>query len=195
MQRLGLRIPIRVLIAALLTAAGVFSIGCASRGQVQLTSYKDPYFPENQRIAFDECVFRKDGGGDYLVVGYLGAWQPPGMDQAVEQWLEIRTFWQPRPGKTRDDPSGTTATLRLVLASENGRVVYTGAGFVFPSTDRFSKRMEFSIEGARLSPESTSGSTSELLGEIRLQGKITAEPDDHRAVDLSRQIDLLTRPR
>ncbi|MCC6361062.1 MAG: hypothetical protein IT450_20160 [Phycisphaerales bacterium] len=194
MQRLGHRIHQRTLIAAVLTAASLLT-GCASRGQVQLTSFKDPYFPENQRIAFDECVFRKDGGGDFLVVGYLGAWQPPGMDQPVEQWLEIRTFWQPKPGKTRDDPSGTTATLRLVLADENGCVVYTGAGFVFPSTIRFSKRMEFSIEGARLSPDSTSGSTTELLGEIRLQGKITADPDDHRAIDLSRQVDLLTRPR
>lgn len=187
--------PLRVLIAALLAAAGAFSSGCTSRGEVRLTSYKDPYFPENQRVAFDECVFRRDAGGDYLVVSYLGDWEAPGMDRAVEQWLEIRTFWQPKPGKTRDDPSGTTATLRLVLAGENGRVVYTGAGFVYPSTIRFSRRMEFSIEGARLSPESTSGSTPELLGEIRLNGKLTAVPDDHRAVDLSREVELLTRPR
>lgn len=181
-------------IALLLVAALPGLGGCANRGSMKLTSFKDAYFPENHQFAFDECVFRKDAGGDYLVVGYLGAWQPAGIDQPVEQWLEIRTFWQPKPGKTRDDPSGTSATLRLVIAGASGRVVYTGAGFVYPSTVRFSKRMEFSIEGARLSPDSTSGSTPEFLGEIRLDGKLSAEPNAYRAVDLSRQIEVLLRP-
>lgn len=178
-----------------LCAAALLSAGCASRGKVALQSYKDAYFPETHEIAFDECVFRKDAGGDFLVVGYLGAWQPPDLDHPVEQWLEIHTFWRPKPGKTRDNPTGTSATLRLVLADDKGRVVYSGAGFVYPSTSRFTKRMQFSIEGARLSPESTSGDTHEFLGEIRLNGKITADPDEHRAIDLARQIDVLLRPR
>lgn len=179
---------------AALCAAILLVSGCAGRTRVNLTSYKDAYFPENQSFVFDECVFRQDSGGDFLVVGYLGAWQPAGIDHPVEQWLEIRTFWRPRPGKTRDNPTGTSATIRLIVAGESGRVVYNGAGFVYPSTIRFSKRMNFSIEGARLSPESTSGSTPEVLGEIRLDGRITADPNDHRAVDLSRQMDLLLKP-
>lgn len=186
--------PLRIL-AALICAAALLGGGCTSRGKVELKSYKDAYFPENHAIAFDECVFRKDAGGDFVVVGYLGAWQPPDLDHPVEQWLEIRTFWQPKPGKTRDNPTGTSATLRLILSDASGRVVYSGAGFVYPSTVRFSKKMQFSIEGAELSPESTTGDTREFLGDIRINGKITAEADEYRAVDLSRQVDLLLRPR
>ena len=166
-------------------AAGL-SAGCAT-STVLLVSYKDPYFPERIHIALSDGACWTDASGD-IHAAARGTTQTA--QGTATHYLCIHRFWSPKPGKTHAEESMTDATLRYCVSTENGVLVYTGTGFVFPKK-RLTGGLEINIESARLRLESRSGDLPDIFGNSRLTGTLLARDDPDAAADLIRQAELL----
>lgn len=179
--RLAAVLPALVLLGALL--------GCHSGGaRLKLTSFKDPYFPEEYTLELAQCVFRVAPGGDLHVAGRAETRDAHG--RPLTQFLHVHVYWQPQPGKTPADASATNALLRYVVAGADGVAVYAGTSFAFPKYVR-GDRLRLTLEKGRLLPQTTSGDLPEFLGSTSLAGRLLADPDPGVAAQLVREMDLL----
>lgn len=169
-----------------LAAAAGFCAGCA-QSAVTFVSYKDPYFPEPYRVAFKDCAYWIDAGGDIHAVGRATQETESG---TLTQYLHVRLFWRPKPGKTFTNSTATDATLRYVVAGDNGTVTYAGTGFAFPK-QKFGGAMEFGIESGYLRIESHTGEVPDLFGDTRLSGTFVAHKDAGTAANMIRDAQLL----
>jgi hypothetical protein len=168
----------------------LFLSACARpTASLQLTSYKDPYFPETYDVKLADCAYYVGPGGDYHIAG-RASHTPDDGGGAITQLLHVHMFWKPWPGKTFDNPTTVDATIRYAIVTERGAAVYSGTGFVYPKKRRFSDDVIAKVEVARLSLESESGDPPELLGSARLAGKLMAKDDASLALDIRRQLDL-----
>ncbi len=162
--------------------------GCQARdSRLEVTSLRDPYFPETYTLALDDCHYHVDGGGDILVGAVthqgLGDGQMP-----VEQVLTLRVYWRPRPGKTHDDPSTSDALIDYGIYTENGMVRYEGTAFAYVNRPDASGRRRVDLENARLKIRDTHGQAPDVLGGARLRGVLYAEADSNAALSLSRRL-------
>ncbi len=180
--------PARALtVAALLCALG-YAAGCRSTGHdLTITSYEDPYFPETYTLTLDSCTYHIDGAGDYRIAGHSAA-TFDGSDDTVDQYLCLRLFRRPHPGKTGDDSTSINATIRLAIVTPAGVAVYSGTAYVYPSKARIGSSLKLDIESARLRLETAVGDAPALLGDAKLVGRIVARHDSGRAIETSNEV-------
>ena len=178
------------LMGAILVVSLGWSAAC-SRPAVglELTSYKDPYAPTSDRIVLDECAYRVDAAGGQHIAGRAKSGATGLEGGAVTRLLHVHVFWQPRPGHTFANSTGTNATLRYVVATPDGAALYTGTGFVYARQLR-DGTLKAKIESARLRLESQVGTAPESLGETSLSGTLMAPEDAHATLDVVRQLEL-----
>ena len=94
--------------------------GCATRESwLQITSYRDPYFPESFRVVFDQAAYRVDPGGDHQIVARSTRSDAAAAGRSSS--FCMCTSSETRPGKTHDDASGVDAHA-VVVASTPARV-------------------------------------------------------------------------
>jgi hypothetical protein len=169
----------------------LFLLGCTRPSAfLEITSYKDAYFPETYVVTLADCAYYVDSGGDYHVVGRaVRTPEEPG-GGTIEQLLHVHLFWKPWPGKTFDDPSSVDAILRYAIVTDAGVALYSGTGFVYPRKRWMSEDVIARIEEARLRLDSQTGDSPELLGDARLAGTLVAKRNRSLAVDLRRRLDL-----
>ena len=169
-----------------LAALGALLTGCGLKPSVvQLVSYKDPYFPEPYRVELRDCTYRIDASRDVHVIARAAH----DSDEATTQYLHLHVYWRPHPGKTPADATTSDATLRYVVASENGVAVYTGTGFALLRR-RWGDRLEVALESARLHLTSKTGDLPDPLGETRISGKLWARADAAATVAVDREMTL-----
>lgn len=179
------RFPVQTVI---LVCAVAGLAGCRSTGyELKITSYEDPYFPETYSLTLDSCAYHIDGGGDYRIAGHSAA-ALDGSDDTVDQYLCLRLFRRPKPGKTGDDRTSIDATIRLALATKNGVAVYSGTAYVFPRHAPIGSSLKLDIESARLRLETAVGDAPALLGDAKLVGKIVAQRDSGAAIETSNRV-------
>ena len=184
----------RSLLFATLAALPILLSGCAhATGNLELTSYKDPYSPATYDVQWDDCAYYTDPGGDYHIVARTTHIPEDGGGE-ITQVMHVHLFWRPKPGKTFDNPSTVDATIRYAILTEQGATVYCGTGFAYPKQRRTSDKLLVKIENARLRLESQNGDAPDLLGNARAAGELLAENNAALAVDLRRQLDLHAAP-
>lgn len=163
--------------------------GCAARESVlEITSLRDPYFPERFRVAFDQCAYRIDRGGDYQILARAARAADDAGGGPIVQLLHVHVFWKPWPGKTPDHASGVDATLCYVVASDEGASVFTGTGFVYPRRD-WQKSLIAEIEGGRLQLAARIGNPPQVLGDARVVGRLQPVDDVGQTVALQRELE------
>ncbi len=173
------------------SAVPLILLGCRGpSASLEITSYKDPYFPETYVVELADCAYYVDSSGDYHVVGRAVHTPEDDSGGTIEQLLHVHLFWRPWPGKTFDNPTSVDATLRYAIVTESGVAVYSGTGFLYPRKRRMSDDVVAKIEGARLHLDFQAGDSPELLGAARLAGTLVAERNASLAVDLRRRLDL-----
>ena len=175
--------------ALLVLPCGLF-VGCGQHvSEIELISYKDPYFPEPYTVVFDECAYRQDADGDLHIVGRASVEPDDYQAGPLTQLIYVHVFWQPKPGVTFANATTTTAIIRYVIVSADGTATYSGTGFTCPKS-RKGRQLQVPIEAANLRLESRFGDAPEWLGDARLSGVLWAEEDAHTAVDLMRALEL-----
>lgn len=187
MSRLGWR-PAGVG-CALLTVWLAAAVGCQQpASELELRSYKDPYFPEPYHLTLQNCVFRVDASGDRHIAAR--AFRATGESESgpITQFLHVHLFWQPKPGRTFANSTGVNALMRYVIVTPTGTAAYAGTGFVYPKGQR-GETLTAEIESASLRLESQSGTPAEVLGDVRLHGTLVARRDEPATVDLIGELD------
>lgn len=168
-------------------------VGCArTHRTLDVTSYRDPYFPETLSIEFTERGFARTADGDTHIVARESS---PGGAGVVEQLLHMHVFWKPRPGRTFADSSSVDATIRYVIATDQGRSVYAGTGFVYKKFSRDEQRLEANVEASELRLVRTAGDPPTSMGPIALRGKLTLERARALVTDVRREVDYYATER
>ena len=170
-------------------------LGCGRpHAHLELTSFKDPYFPETYSVDLLDCAYYHGPSGDYHLVGRAES-APEEDGSTVTQIVHIHLFWKPRPGKTVDNPTSVDAVIRYAILTEQGAALYSGTGFLYPKHRRLSDEVIAKLEVGRLRLEREVGDAPDLLGTARVTGCLVARPDAAATVDLRRQIDIRFGPR
>ena len=179
----------RMLIGSALLACALLA-GCAGgAAQVELTSLKDPYFPEPMKVDFEGARYWRGPDNDVHIVARTDT--PGRGDEApVRQYLYVRTVWNPNPGRTTTDPTAINAVLRYVVATSSGAIEYRGNGFAYFAGKPLDT-LEFSLESAAVELESTTGDTPEVISPARLVARIKAPRDDNGAAAWLREMERL----
>ncbi len=179
-------------LAALCVVACLNGCGRPAPTGLVLTSYKNADQPQIYTINLDSCVYYQDAGGDYHFAGrdvHISD-QPDGGE--IQQLLHVHVFWKPIPGKTFDNASSIDAIYRYVLITQHGVAVYRGTGYVYPRKRRFSDRIRLEVDSGRLSLVGKSTGQADIIEAARLRGLLEAKSDRAAALDIRREIDILT---
>jgi len=186
-------LTLRALRGFALAAALLLPGGCASpTGLVELISYKDPEQSLTYTVRFEQCAFALGPDGDYHIAARALDRSAGQSDRAIVQLLHAHVFWRPRPGKTFANSTTVDATLRYALLTADGAAIYGGTGFVYLHRRPFGRELDVSIESGRLRAQKLVGNPPELLGSVRLRGRLLAAEDPAAAMDIRRQLDLCT---
>lgn len=161
------------------------------RPQVELVSYRDPYFPHRAQFDFDERCYRYDSGGDLHVAARRSTPAVSVDSGPVEELLHIHLFWKPIPGRTNTDPHSNNAVIRYLIHTPQGWALYGGTGFVFPS-QRWDGKLDVQLETSGLKLVRESGTAPESLGVSRLTLQMSVAESPAAALALARDIDILT---
>lgn len=185
----------RITVMGLMLLGGFALPGCGNRlpDRLELTSYRDPYFPDKYDIVLDELVFRREPTGDLHICGVAKDQSLGEIGGSVEQLLHIHTFWRPRPGKTFADPSSVDAIIEYVIATSGGVCAYSGAGFVYVNEKRDGD-LGVQLKQSRLRVRAMLGDCPDLIERGRLIGRFQAEPRDGRAAEINQRLQMLCTP-
>jgi len=103
----------------------------------------------------------------------------------------IRLFWRPKTGATPIDKTATNATIRYILFEQQDQstaAVYSGAGFLNPSTDKSDATFRGKLWQANLRLSDAPEGFKDQLGISEISGHLTAERDDLQTHHLLRQL-------
>ena len=179
---------------AVAVSAVLLAVGCGRpHARLELTSFKDPYFPETYCVDLNQCAYYQGPSGDYHIVGRAENTPAEG-EPSVTQIIHIHMFWQPRPGKTVSNSTSVDAVIRYAILTDQGAALYSGTGFVYPKKRRMSDDIIAKLEVGRLRIDQEVGEAPELLGAARVVGTLVSQPDAAMTVDLRRQIDVRFGP-
>ena len=183
-------VSVGVIISAAAVAAMQF--GCGPRhSAAELKSFKDPYFPEDYTIRFDECVYRIDASGDHHLAA-LATRRINDDTAEIRQYLAVRVYWKPVPGKTPSNSTTLDAMLRYAIQTPSGIAIYKGSGFVYLKKRRWSDKLIGRLEAGSLRLETQVGNAAEFIGDSTITATLIARPDSNRTIDLMREIELLS---
>ena len=112
--------------------------------------------------------------------------------------VTIRMFWQPQAGRTPLDASATNATIHyMIFTGDNNALVgvYSGAGFLYPTSKPGSRTLAAGLWQAHLRLDVSTQGFADRLGQAVLQGEFTARRDEKAIGPVLRQLNLLVRER
>ena len=139
-------------------------------------------------LTLNQGVYRQDDPDHRTFVLYQGNLDAP------ERIVTIRTFWQPHAGKTPLDPTATNATIHYVDL-RNGQIgVYSGAGFVLPSTPATGLgglRLQVSQSNLRLDDHSEDYPQAPGVTHVNLSGSVNVHRDDIQLLEAVRRAEQL----
>lgn len=130
---------------------------------------------------FNHAVFAS-GDDDTLTIVLVGG--PP---ERPTQAAVIRMFWRPEAGDTPITPTATNATIQYVIfaPSPGGEVgVYSGAGFLFPSSRPGNATLRAGLWHANLRLADRSLGFDDRLLQSVVSGEIVATRDPAAVTDL-----------
>jgi hypothetical protein len=129
-----------------------------------------------------------DRDGDYQIAARAARAPGAAAGSPIVQLLHVHIFWKPWPGKTHDDASGVDATLRYVVASDEGASVFSGTGFVYPRRD-WRRQLVAELESGRLQLVARIGTPPEVLGDARIRGRLNPIEDPGQTVEMLRELE------
>lgn len=142
------------------------------------------------KIEFPTCYYQAAGNGELFVVGNTIRDQD---EFLTAEWIELKIYWKPRPGKTASNDSMTNALIWYAVQQGEGLTVYRGTAFVRVKADEDDGTMLVRVRRASFDEPITLGPV--LIEErIRLSGTLIAEQDSMATGRLRRELDTLITP-
>jgi len=175
--------------AGLLTLVCLWGVpGCLQQHENGLVMKSQSWPGRSLAGRFESSYYSLDGRNNLTLVLIDG---PPD-DPA--QAVTIRMFWKPRAGRTPIDLTATNATIHYTIfsSSHHGEAgVYSGAGFVYPVDRVGGEVLRADVWQATLRLTDRSAGFEDLLGEVMLEGHLTATRDEAAVHRVLRRIQIL----
>ncbi|MFM9957951.1 MAG: hypothetical protein ACKVZJ_07730 [Phycisphaerales bacterium] len=105
----------------------------------------------------------------------------------------VHLFLNPRAGYTPIDYTAANASITHIVVSGEVYGVYTGAGFVLPSTTPGDSTFSGKTNGANLRLSATTPGFEDRLGPSELTGRINAVRDDAKAETIGGLVSAMAR--
>jgi len=105
----------------------------------------------------------------------------------------VHVFLNPRAGYTPIDYTASNASFTHIVVSGEVYGVYTGAGFVLPSTAPGEPSFSGNTSGANLKLASATAGFEDMLGPTEVTGRVSATRDDATAEKLGALVSAMAR--
>jgi hypothetical protein len=105
----------------------------------------------------------------------------------------VHVFLNPRAGYTPIDYTASNASFTHIVVSGEVYGVYTGAGFVLPSTSPGDSSFSGQTSGANLRLAASTAGFEDRLGPTEVTGRVAAPRDDVKAEKLSALVSAMAR--
>jgi len=105
----------------------------------------------------------------------------------------VHVFLNPRAGYTPIDYTASNASFTHIVVSGEVYGVYTGAGFVLPSTTPGESSFSGYTNGANLKLASSTAGFEDMLGPTEVTGRVSATRDDATAEKLGALVSAMAR--
>ncbi len=105
----------------------------------------------------------------------------------------VHVFLNPRAGYTPIDYTASNASITHVVVSGEIYGVYTGAGFVLPSTSPGDSSFSGQTSGANLRLAASTPGFEDQLGPTEVTGRVAAPRDDAKAEKISALVSAMAR--
>lgn len=162
-------------------------VGCGgARSVLELTSHRDPYFPEAYVIDWTECAYWIEPSGDIHLAGCTTSNE--GEEDELTQYVHVHMYWKPFPGRTHSNASATNALIHYVVARKDGTGCYTGTCFAYPR-GKPGQTLKVAVESGRLRLDTNGGTIEDFLGSAHVAGTLIARPDEVTAAELIRAME------
>lgn len=184
-------LPARWLALALpLLALLILSTGCTPSGGGTLSIRSLTERDTVLRGGFSTGIYRYDDLNHFTVILLDGPIENP------TQAVTIRMMWAPRAGRTPIDGTATNATIHYMIftgADKSQAGIYSGAGYIFPTSEREADKLEAGVWQANLRLTDRSPGFEDLLGQAAVKGGLTARRDDAAVEETLRKLNVLIR--
>ena len=165
----------------------VFAIGCRTPdSRIEVRADAETV----SEIDFPTCFYRETGNGEIIVVGNTilddGA-------SLANEWLKLKIYWQPYPGKTASNDTMSNALVWYAVQAGDGLTVFRGTGFVSVKPKRNSDDLIINLRRASFEPPITLG-PAPIETRVRVTGTLIAGNDSQAAGRLQREFDRLITP-
>ncbi|MCX5658845.1 MAG: hypothetical protein NTW19_03885 [Planctomycetota bacterium] len=176
--------------AAALLGLMLAAMGCTPQGGGNLSIRSLTERDTTLRGGFTTGIYRYDDRNHFTVVLLDGPIENP------TQAVTIRMLWAPMAGRTPIDGTATNATIHYVIfagAEKAEAGVYSGAGYIYPTSDREAEKLEAGVWQANLRLTDRSPGFEDLLGQAAVKGGLTARRDDAAVEEALRKLNVLIR--
>lgn len=141
-------------------------------------------------IDFPTCYYREAGNGEIFVVG--NTIQGEGESLSAE-WIELKIYWKPRPGKTASNDTMSNALIWYAVQVGDGLTVYRGTAFVSVRPKRNSDDLIVHLRRASFDPPITLGPAPHEA-RVKVTGTLIAQEDSQATGRLRRELNTLIAP-
>jgi hypothetical protein len=176
----------RVLMMTLPLLAGCFQEPIL-RTRLELTTFEtgkaEPHYAD-----FSRASYRRSPDG--LLEVAMRTERPSTLDptQIITQVVYIRTFWNPRPGKTFAESTQINARVEYAMLTPPTGIRYDGSAFLTYDIDR-NGTLIGRIESGTLAPRFHMGDAAEPFGPARFSGGILAVENPREVVSIAQTLD------
>jgi hypothetical protein len=186
-----MRIAAAMSLVALLAGCNQATPFPAPADRLARTIYDDVYFPETDKLVFEEALVRVDAGRRYELIahGRRSIQRGPALGEVY--FLRLHVTWPVVPSRNSPDRSVANAAFELLSMSLDNPQRLHGSGFVFVRKN-FDGTTSFEIEQARLMPPAEPRQPAPRIKEVAI-GTIVAKSDAQAFSDLRMRMDQCRR--
>ncbi len=168
-------------------------VGCTQKTTIfDVTDYRASGEVERYFQRFDECYYHYDAADNLEIVAkHSGAGEDGG---ETTQVIHLRTFWVPRPGKTRAERTMINATVSYMLLRWPTGASFDGSGFFSFTENRAHDTIRGTLELSSLQPQRRLGAAERIFERAELKGRIVAKRDRSKVLSILHDMDRLFGP-
>jgi hypothetical protein len=104
------------------------------------------------------------------------------------QIIHIRMFIRPEPGRTPIDPNALNAVIRHVILAPGATGMYSGGGFLLPTSQAASGQFSGTIAAGTMRLDSNSPGFNDALGPAELRAAFRLRRDPELAAQIDRRL-------
>ena len=180
----------RLAVAVLLTA------GCAPESSTfQITDHRQGAQTQRYCETFEEAYYDLNSEGNIDIALRRVSPSSTGPGRTITQVIHLHSFWRSIPGKTTAETTQINGTVRYMIRTGYGAVIFEGTGSIFFEQNAAEDEITGALEYALLSPAHRLSTAPELFENAELTGEFRAVRNPRQVVRLVNELNRASSKR